>query len=49
MSKIIHGVAVLGGFSIVYLATTVLFRVPESTVLLRSIRRRFGDSTAPNR
>jgi putative peptidoglycan lipid II flippase len=49
MSKIINGVAVLGGFSIVYLATTVLFRVPESTVLLRSIRRRFGGSTAPNR
>jgi putative peptidoglycan lipid II flippase len=49
MSKIVNGVAVLGGFSIVYLATTVLFSVPESTVLLRSIRRRFSGSTASTR
>jgi hypothetical protein len=42
MSKVVSGVLVLGGFGVVYLASTVLMGVPESTVLVRSVRRRFG-------
>jgi putative peptidoglycan lipid II flippase len=40
MSKVLNGTIVLGGFGAVYIAATVLIGVPESAVLMRSIRRR---------